>query len=57
MAYLCLPFNFYNNSYEFRDGPMAKKVLELRKPFNTIGFNGIKMAMISRNADNSLFQH
>ncbi len=34
------------------NGPMAKKVLELRKPFNTIGFNGIKMAMIARNADN-----
>ncbi len=34
------------------NGPMAHKVLELRKPFNTIGFNGIKMAMISRNADN-----
>jgi pSer/pThr/pTyr-binding forkhead associated (FHA) protein len=33
------------------NGPMAKKVLELRKPFNTIGFNGIKMAMIARNAD------
>ncbi len=34
------------------NGPMARKVLELRKPFNTIGFNGIKMAMIARNADN-----
>jgi hypothetical protein len=34
------------------NGPMAKKVLELRKPFNTIGFNGVKMAMIARNADN-----
>ena len=34
------------------NGPMAKKVLELRKPFNTIGFNGIKMAMIARNASN-----
>jgi pSer/pThr/pTyr-binding forkhead associated (FHA) protein len=34
------------------NGPMAKKVLELRKPFNTIGFNGIKMAMIARNANN-----
>ena len=30
-------------------GPMAKKVLELRKPFNTLGFNGSKLAMISRN--------
>ena len=35
-----------------KNGPLAKKVLELRKPFNTIGFNGMKMAMISRNADN-----
>ena len=34
------------------NGPLAKKVLELRKPFNTIGFNGIKMAMIARNTDN-----
>jgi len=34
------------------NGPMAKKVLELRKPFNTIGFNGIKMAIIARNASN-----
>ena len=34
------------------NGPLAKKVLELRKPFNTIGFTGIKMAMISRNTDN-----
>ncbi len=33
------------------NGPLAKKTLELRKPFNTIGFNGIKMAMISRNTD------
>lgn len=31
------------------NGPMAKKVLELRKPFNTLGFNGNKLAMISRN--------
>jgi FHA domain len=30
------------------NGPLAKKVLELRKPFNTLGFNGIKMAMIAR---------
>lgn len=34
------------------NGPLAKKVLELRKPFNTIGFNGIKMAMIARNTNN-----
>ena len=33
------------------NGPMAKKVLELRKPFNTLGFNGHKLAMISRNMD------
>lgn len=33
------------------NGPMAKKVLELRKPFNTLGFNGDKLAMISRNVD------
>ena len=33
------------------NGPMAKKVLELRKPFNTLGFNGTKLAMISRNID------
>lgn len=31
------------------NGPLANKVLELRKPFNTLGFNGKKMAMISRN--------
>lgn len=37
---------------KIKNGPLAKKVLELRKPFNTIGFNGMKMAMISRNADN-----
>lgn len=35
-----------------KNGPLANKVLELRKPFNTIGFNGMKMAMIARNADN-----
>ncbi len=33
------------------NGPLAKKTLELRKPFNTIGFNGIKMAVISRATD------
>ena len=33
------------------NGPMAKKVLELRKPFNTLGFNGHKLAMISRNVN------
>ena len=30
------------------NGPMKGKILELRKPFNTLGFNGIKMAMIAR---------
>ncbi len=30
------------------NGPLANKVLELRKPFNTLGFNGAKMAMIAR---------
>lgn len=30
------------------NGPMAKTVLELRKPFNTLGYKGIKMAMITR---------
>jgi pSer/pThr/pTyr-binding forkhead associated (FHA) protein len=30
------------------NGPLAKKVLELRKPFNTLGFNGLKMAVIAR---------
>ena len=30
------------------NGPLKGKVLELRKPFNTLGFNGIKMAMIAR---------
>lgn len=34
------------------NGPLAKKILELRKPFNTIGFNGVKMAMIARNTSN-----
>ena len=30
------------------NGPLKNKVLELRKPFNTLGFNGVKMAMIAR---------
>lgn len=34
-----------------KNGPLAKKVLELRKPFNTLGFNGIKMAMIARTTN------
>ncbi|MBI1421996.1 MAG: FHA domain-containing protein [Gammaproteobacteria bacterium] len=33
------------------NGPLKDKVLELRKPFNTLGFNGIKMAMIARTMD------
>lgn len=33
------------------NGPLAKKVLELRKPFNTLGFNGVKMAMITRSTN------
>lgn len=37
---------------KIKNGPLSKKVLELRKPFNTIGFNGMKMAMIARNAEN-----
>jgi len=31
------------------NGPLAKKILELRKPFNTLGYKGIKMAMITRS--------
>ena len=37
---------------KIKNGPLAKKVLELRKPFNTIGFNGAKLAMIARNTEN-----
>ncbi|WP_455217299.1 FHA domain-containing protein [Kaarinaea lacus] len=33
------------------NGPLAKTVMELRKPFSTIGFQGKKMAMISRGLD------
>jgi len=33
-------------------GPLRNKTLELRKPFNTLGFNGSKMAIIARNASN-----
>jgi len=33
-------------------GPLKDKVLELRKPFNTLGFNGSKMAIIARNISN-----
>jgi len=33
-------------------GPLKDKILELRKPFNTLGFNGSKMAIIARNSIN-----
>ncbi len=33
------------------NGPLARTVMELRKPFNTIGFQGHKMALISRGLD------
>ena len=33
-------------------GPLKDKILELRKPFNTLGFNGSKMAIIARNTSN-----
>ncbi len=33
------------------DGPMSGKVLELRKPFNTIGINGVKVALIARQPE------
>lgn len=33
------------------NGPLKSKVLELRKPFNTIGFDGQKLAIIARNPD------
>lgn len=35
---------------KIQNGPLKGKVLELRKPFNTLGFNGIKMAMIARTS-------
>lgn len=31
------------------NGPSANTILEMRKPFNTIGFKGMTMAMISRS--------
>ncbi len=34
------------------NGPLARTIMELRKPFNTIGFQGHKMALISRGLDN-----
>lgn len=33
-------------------GPLKDKQLDLKKPFNTLGFNGSKIAMIARNASN-----
>ncbi|MBL1275305.1 MAG: FHA domain-containing protein [Ectothiorhodospiraceae bacterium] len=30
------------------NGPLARTVMELRKPFNTVGFQGHKLALISR---------
>lgn len=33
------------------NGPLAKTVMELRKPFSTVGFQGKKLALISRGLD------
>lgn len=33
------------------NGPLAKTVMELRKPFSTIGFQGRKLALITRGLD------
>lgn len=33
------------------NGPLARTVMELRKPFSTIGFQGKKLALISRGLD------
>jgi pSer/pThr/pTyr-binding forkhead associated (FHA) protein len=33
------------------NGPLARSIMELRKPFNTIGFQGKKLALISRGLD------
>jgi len=33
------------------NGPLARTVMELRKPFNTVGFRGRKMALLSRGLD------
>ena len=32
------------------NGPSANTILEMRKPYNTIGFKGISMAVIARTA-------
>lgn len=34
---------------KLQNGPLHGKVLELRKPFNTLGYKGIKLAMITRS--------
>lgn len=34
------------------NGPLARTVMELRKPFSTVGFQGHKLALISRGLDN-----
>ncbi len=33
------------------NGPLARTVMELRKPFSTVGFQGKKLALISRGLD------
>ena len=33
------------------NGPLTRTVMELRKPFSTIGFQGKKMALVSRGLD------
>lgn len=33
------------------NGPLARTVMELRKPFSTVGFQGHKLALISRGLD------
>ncbi len=33
------------------NGPLARTVMELRKPFNTVGFQGQKLALISRGLE------
>lgn len=33
------------------NGPLAKTVMELRKPFSTIGFQGNKLALLTRGID------
>lgn len=38
------------------NGPLARTVMELRKPFNTVGFQGKKLALISRGLDGYTIQ-